>query len=76
MSKSGPADLVPDDFDLTAAQNAESSTPAEKRKRCPTCNSADVTRVTGHPFAPTDVDHDYRCGQCCHKFDDPVRGER
>lgn len=79
MSQSDPSDVVPDGLtlaDLRERERSSSSTPDAERKRCPDCNSPDVVSLTKKPVAPTQYDHDYRCGKCQFTFDEPARGGR
>lgn len=70
----GISDIVPEGFDLHDAMQAESSTPEEKRKRCPECESSGnlVPLVNNHIGG--DPEANYRCDGCGHKFDKPLTG--
>lgn len=62
--------------ELRRRQHQRSTTPDEKRKRCPDCGSVDVSRKTaGMGGAPRKNAAAYRCGSCQHHFDNPAPPE-
>ena len=63
-----------DDFDLEAMKNARSSTPPEKRSRCPECYRTQILR-TNTGVAGPEVETDYTCRDCGNRFDEPARIE-
>lgn len=65
--------IVPDGFDLERARRAPSTTPDEKRKRCPSCDSMRIRHYTGKFVADESADG-YRCLDCGHHFSTPVAG--
>lgn len=64
------SELVPDGFDLEMAKAMNSSTDPSERKRCPDCESVDVSHHTNN-FGRS-VDYGYTCATCGNRFDDPV----
>ena len=65
--------------ELRRRQRQHSTTPNEKRKRCPECGyAAVISKVPGSDGmggAPREVDTAYRCGYCQSHFDNPVSPE-
>lgn len=62
--------------ELRRRQHQRSTTPAEKRKRCPECGSVDVIRKTGGMGGtPRQNATTYRCGNCQRHFDNPAPPE-
>lgn len=55
-------------------QFEHSSTPDEKRKRCPECGSVNVVRKSSGG-TPREYDPDYTCGNCGDHFDNPAPPE-
>ncbi|AXR79008.1 hypothetical protein [Natrarchaeobaculum sulfurireducens] len=67
--------IIPDDFDLEKARAKRSSTPDEKRKRCPECHNTSIIRKTSKPSTDRYEEGDWRCDICCAHFDEPLRGD-
>lgn len=74
---SDASDIVPEDFDFTAALYANSTTPDDEQPRCPACGSINISRKCGSTFGNNKrFDGDYRCmnHRCQEHFDEPVWG--
>lgn len=54
---------------LRQAEQADSITPRERRKRCPSCGSVRIQIRPGDPGMPHRVDADYKCDTCSEAFD-------
>ena len=70
-----PLEIVPDDFPgIDNVRGQRSSTPPEKRKQCPKCQSTSIVyRKNGGLQDHASIsDHRYRCDHCQHRFDHPV----
>lgn len=65
---------VPEDFDLHEALHQRSTTPSEKRPRCPECRSANLRSKTGKWEIDNAREEEYYCSQCYTHFDEPVYG--
>lgn len=61
-------DLVPEGFSWDEARKSWSTTPRERRKRCPNCE-----RISG--VTPVIKSEGYRCNNCNHTFKHPVVDE-
>lgn len=58
-------------------KSQKSTTPREKRKRCPACESVNLIRKAGGPGgSPRKHTASYQCGYCGHHFNRPVPPER
>jgi predicted RNA-binding Zn-ribbon protein involved in translation (DUF1610 family) len=64
--------IVPDDFSLEAALNAESTTADERHNRCPRCASAAIRSRDGGMQGS--AEHLYYCAHCGFRFDYPEVG--
>lgn len=63
------SEIVPDDFDLEDMLGARSSTPNDKRNRCPECHHLNISPHVHATFENAK----YRCNVCGHHFDKPVQ---
>ena len=78
-----PGEIVPDDFldahdaetveeALKKAQSARSSTPDSERKRCPHCESVDITPKAEHIASSQRKYGDWSCHSCRSHFEEPL----
>ena len=82
MSSQRP-DIVPEGFlehwdaetveeALQKAQSARSSTPESERKRCPHCESVDITPKAEHIASSRREYGDWSCHSCRSHFEEPL----
>lgn len=52
-----------------------STTPDEERKRCPECESVNISPKTDQNLRNRGKPEDWRCGSCKAHFDEPLEGQ-